>query len=442
MKKRKELFFYITVCVGTALSSSSFTVMAGMFETIHGIWVIISAILAGLFCVFIADSIAELSKRFPSAPGIRTYFKKALSARSSLFFVYFYFIFILIIGSVESCMFSLVFKQMFPGANTSLIITCMLSLIVLFNLVGLSLPRNVQMITTSVVVVAMLFIGIAGGYSGRHNISSMVNSIKDLDQVKWIPLTFGMAIFLYVGFEWVAPLGISPQSYKKLIPISMPIGITINIIIYSIFLSGLCLVIPNGQLSGNIFLHVKYSVAILGTFGPLFALTLSTLVIISTFNSGIMGGCRLIYALGREGNLPKAVTKLSSAGVPYIAILLLGVLICLFSLMVNSLGLILVCAAVGSSMICFIYAALIISGIIIKSRLANLPEGYKSWFPEKLKPSLVVILCIIGLLTLFSISGQYIQTITIFFITVGVAFLLSLAYGYRRPVITMRLTKK
>lgn len=436
MKKNKELFFYITVCMGTALSSSSFTVMSGMFETINGIWVLISTILAGIFCIAIADSIAELASRYPSAPGVRTYLKNAFNPKTSLFFAYLYMLFILIIGSVESCMFSLVVKQLFPTINGSLIIILMLVSVVAFNLIGLELPRNIQMLTTSIVVIALLSLGLAGIYKGHGNMSNLVHEIEDMNQFKWIPLTLGMAIFLFVGFEWVTPLGYSSQSYQRKIPLSMPLGILFNIIVYVIFLTGLCLVVPKAQLSENVFPHVKYALSLFGSAGVWFAAILSSLAIISTFNSGIMGGSRLLYALGREGKLPKFVTKISlSQGVPYVSIIMLGVFVGIVSLFVNAYDIVLVSAAVGSSIICFLYAALMAGSIIINAKGARKQAGYSSMLPEKLKLPFIVILFVIGILSLFSIPGQSNLSITIFLIVIIVAFTLSMIYTHNAPAV-------
>lgn len=439
MKKRSELLFYVTVCMGTALSTSSFTVMAGMFETINGLWAVVSVVLAGLFCILIADSIAELASRYPAAPGIRTYLKNALDKKTSLFFAYLYCLFIVLIGSVESCMFSLVVRTLFPSVPPYWVITGMLFSVILFNLVGLSLPRKVQIITTSVVVLAMLAIGLAGVYAGRAELPRVAAGLGDPGQLRWIPVSLGMAIFLYVGFEWVTPLGFSATSYKRRIPVSMPLGILLNIVVYAVFVLGLVLVLPGPQIAETVFPHVGYLAALFGRAGQWCALVLSAFAIISTFNSGIMGGSRLLYALGREGSMPRVVTTLSGSGVPYVAILLLGGSVYLAALLVSAQGLVLVCAAAGSAIICFVYAALILSGKIIRARPALKPPAYRAVFPEGLQTAFMVLLCAIGCLTLFSIPGGQLYTTLIFGGTVLVAGILCLRGSWNKPLFRSRM---
>src|SRR5690242_16729389 len=101
MKKYSEIIFYATFCAGLALGTSSFTLISALFKTSTGWIVVASVILAALFCILIASSIAELASMYPSAPGIRTYLKEAFSNRFSLFFVYLYLIFMVLVAGIE-----------------------------------------------------------------------------------------------------------------------------------------------------------------------------------------------------------------------------------------------------------------------------------------------------------------------------------------------------
>ncbi|MEI6950397.1 APC family permease [Paraflavisolibacter sp. H34] len=423
MKKGKELFFYVTVCAGTALSTSSFAVMAGMFEVIGGAWVLLCTLLAGLFCIAISDSVSELASRYPSAPGIRTFFKNAFTGKTSLFFTYFYFLFIVIIGAVECNMFSLVFRELFPGAHAFAVITLLLFSVLLFNLAGMELPRNLQIVSTSAVLAVMLAVGLAGVYLGWQRLPQLLAGLSGAGQWKGAPVTLGMALFLFVGFEWVTPLGWSREAYKKLIPLSMPLGITLNLVVYVLFILGLSLILPQKTIAAGVSPHVPYVVALFGQAGRWLAMIISAFAIISTFNSGIMGGSRLVYALGREGSLPKILTRISGSGIPYVAILLLGVSVYAAALYVSAYELVLESAAAGSAIICFIYAALVYSGRVIGQRPGQKPASYQPKFPWKFKVGLIVFLCVIGFLTLFSLPQGIVPTTLLF----GLSVLLALA---------------
>src|SRR5262249_47002980 len=142
-----------------------------------------------------------------------------------------------------------------------------------------------------------------------------------------LPTITGMSIFLFVGFEWVTALGYNRNSYNKLIPRAMYTSIIINIIVYSLVVIGLDSQLTRFDIVATPIPHVSLCTKILGNNGVLLAVLLSCLAILSTFNAGVMGGSRLIYALSREGNLPTWCGTISlRTGTPIGAVLLLGFL--------------------------------------------------------------------------------------------------------------------
>ena len=120
MKKVFELTFYITFGAGIAFGISSFQVISELFKGVNSFWVVVAICLAGLFCMLISSAISELASMYPSSPGIRTYLKVAFDNRVSLLLVYLYLIFMVLVAGVESYMFALVAKAIFPNASAVL----------------------------------------------------------------------------------------------------------------------------------------------------------------------------------------------------------------------------------------------------------------------------------------------------------------------------------
>ena len=90
-------------------------------------------------------------------------------------------------------------------------------------------------------------------------------------QLKLLPAAIAMAIFLFIGFEWVTPLGLRPSSYERLIPNSMPIAITTNMVTYSFFAIGISFQLTPSEISAVSIPQVPYLIKVFGPYGVYFA---------------------------------------------------------------------------------------------------------------------------------------------------------------------------
>ncbi len=414
LKNNSELIFYISVSVGLAVSSLSFTVVSGLFEILNGFWILISIITGGIFCYVIADSIAKLSAIFPTSLGIRTYLLNGLGNRVSLLFSYMYILFIIMIGGIESYIFSLVVNAVFPGISPFIIILFLLLLIISINIVSFEIPRSTQVVLVTFLVISIAAIGISGIVDNSISVSLMINNF-DIKDAIGIPTAIGMSMFLFVGFEWVTTLGTNAEAYKRKIPFSMKTAIVINTIMFSFFCMGILLNLSKDVIISSSIPQVHLAEHLFGFYGSLFALFISLLAILSTFNAGVLGGARFIYLLGREGYLPKATTKISyTTGVPVAAIILLGVLVSLCAVSIIIFEIELELAIICSSIICFTYAVLMLS-LFFLNKNNNIQREKKG--VRLIKYLVIVLLFVFGALGLFSIPEKTTFVILGFIIT-------------------------
>ena len=295
MKGKKELFFYISVGAGLAFGTSSFMLLANLFGVVPGVWVCLGIVLAGLVCMVIAGSVAELASRYPSSPGIRTYLKVALGDKVSLFLVHAYLIFIVLIAGAESYVFALVFKAVFPEASLYLIVLVVLAIIILVNLLGMELPKWFQMLTAYLLIAIIIVLGIMGVINkpAGSTFAFQFDMGENMNNLINLPAAIALGIFLYIGFEWVTPLGFRPASYRKKIPNSMLIAILLNMIAYVCFSLGMPVQL-NKVDPQNAIPQLGYFVNLFGKGGAYFALILSFFAAFSTFNAGIMGASKLV----------------------------------------------------------------------------------------------------------------------------------------------------
>jgi amino acid transporter len=408
MKKFVEIMFYVSFGAGMAFGTCSFTMISGLFEITTAPWVIAAIIVSGLICILISSSIAELASMYPSAPGIRTYLKAAFDNRLSLLLVYLYLIFMVLVAGVESYMFALVVKAIFPSLSPIPVVLGLIAFTILVNGFGLELPRDLQIITTFVLILCVLVLGWYGAYhaGGTARLTQFMEG-SNLGQIKFLPAAVIMAVFLFTGFEWVTLLGFSPKSYEFKIPLSMPLAILTNMAAYMFFAVGIAFQMPRTQIFATPVPQVPYFIGLLGNWGVWVAWALSLLAVFSTFNAGIMGGSRLIYVLTREGNLPKWCATISlRTGAPIGGIIVLGGSATISSLLVVRFDLELIAAVIGSTIVSFVYAAFMLAAIRLRKTQPQLRRGFRSKVPLWLQWAVIVLMPLMGLATLFSQAGM------------------------------------
>jgi amino acid transporter len=409
MKKAFELAFYVTFGAGIAFGISSFTILSELFKVASSFWVIVSICLAGFVCMLLSSAIAELASMYPSAPGVRTYLKVALPPRTSLFLVYLYLMFMIMVAGIESYLFALVVRQLFPQIPALAVVLTLLACTVIVNLLGLELPRGVQMFTTTALILSVLFLGATGAHLSNLHWNANVFSGHPLSQ---IGDALGSAVYLFIGFEWVTMMGFSAKSYERKIPISMPLAILTNIVAYCVFSLALATRIPVSAITASTIPQLPYFVQIFGPRGSVVGLVLSILAIVSCFNAGVMGGSRLIYALAREGNFPKSWGKMSlTTGAPIGGVLALGGMAAIASVIIVSFELEEVAAVVGSAIVCCVYAAFMWAVLRLRKTQPNARRTFRSPLPVWLHWVLIVALPLAGVFALFGIKGKTFQVL-------------------------------
>jgi ethanolamine permease len=402
MKGWRELFFYVTVSCGMALATSVFTMISGLFKVTSGLGAALGVAVAGFFCLIIAMSIGELASMYPSAPAVRTYLKNAFGDAISLVLVYLYLISVVLVGGLESFIFAQVSLAVFPSANALLVIVVLFSSVMAVNLAGLELPRSMQMFTAVAAVAIILIAGAAGLLSPQVPLTATFAAMTP-DLWLSVPAAAGMGVFLYMGFEWVTPLGLRPKSYQWHVPVSMAISVGVLIVAYEMFIVGAASQLSRAAIGSTDVPQVAYFSTLFGPAGLYLALALAVSATVSTFNAGIMGGSRLIYLLSREGFFPAWCSSLSlRTGAPTGAVVLLSTSALASGIAVLLWDAVLLVAVIGAAIICVLYAAFLLSALVLRKKRPDVPRPYRSRVWSPLQWLGVIGLPLLGLQTLLS----------------------------------------
>jgi amino acid transporter len=329
LKKALRMRTLISASAGIALASSDFPALIKAASQVGG-WAIVFVIIgAGLVTGLVALSFAELAGMYPTAAGVRVYTKKAFGDTPSLTITIFYVFFSIIIASAETYIFSAVLHALSPALSARLWVLVFLIVAIVMNILGVEIAGALQDILTYV-----MFAGIIG--LSLYAIFSLNFSVA---HIPFAPAGIGgfgtavaTAIFVYTGFEWTTPLAEEVASGKSVLSYSLPISVGLLTVTFALFAYATMGILPLSQAVHSPIPHLIFGQTLAGRIGLYIMAGVSFLATMTSFNAGVMGNSRLIYALAREGSFPRFMSRLHPKYfTPWIALLIIFSIIAVFS---------------------------------------------------------------------------------------------------------------
>ncbi len=356
MRGARDLIQYLCVSAGMALAVSCFLVLEGLFRYVGGVQVAIAVLVAGGLCLGVAAAVAELASRYPAAPGIRTYFKQAFGNRASLLLTFVYLFMLALVAGVEGVILARVIALAAPQQLASALPGVLLALVLAMNVAGVELSRRVQTLTTLLMIAGVFAIGANALLDAPAALGAPAAPETSL---AGLGTAVALAFFLFVGFEWVTPLGRSPQAYRRSIPWAMLGAVVVLGAMYALFALA---IEHSGSTGAGHSPHVAVARFALGEAGIALAIGLSVLAVFTSLNAGILGASRLVYALAREEQLPRWCARLYlRTGAPVGALSLIGALAAAAMALVVVFELQLAAAAVAAAIVSVTYGALLLA---------------------------------------------------------------------------------
>jgi amino acid transporter len=392
-----DLLEYVAVSAGMMFGASCYLVLGVIAGANSVVDIFLAIAIAATLCIAVALAVGEMASRFPSAPGIRTYLKRAFGDETSLFFTYLSLLVITLFAGIEIKVFwDALWPDTSPHAR-ALATFGLIGVLGYLNITGRELPRLVQLLIFTALVagtMALSWVALTRG--------DMALSYEPIAPQASLISAVGITFFVFIGFEWVTPIAKTPESSRLLIPVSMVIGIATLAITYLFFAVALKLALP-----GNDLLHSKAPHVLLG--GRLFPLhgfllmqCLSVLALVTILNAGVIGASRLLYILGRDksffGWLNKRLSVLNSKGVSTASVAVLCGLCLLSSLLEIYLDAAQNVAQVCAGLYCLVYGAFVASHIRLHKQPVD-RDLFRSRVPISLYYLLSAVLLTLGIAT-------------------------------------------
>jgi amino acid transporter len=304
------------------------------------------------------------------------------------------------------------------------------------NALGIRVYGRVEIVLTAGMWLTLMFFGLAGllhapavdlhGGFGPSRIGTSLEAIASL---------VGMAMFMFVGFEFVTPLAAELRNPSRAIPKAMALGLWAVALCMLIYGTAINRQVPNTQLDATTYLLdtpmaiPQFAERVMGHFGR-FWLGIGLLFAgAATINTLMAGLPRILYGMAVDGALPKVFAYLHPRlKTPLVGIAVSAAIPCIHAWIIHGdvarLGN-LVLAAVCAWGVAYVLVT--VSVISLRIRRPDLPRPYRA--PAYPLPQIVSIVGIITALAYIAPLGTSRREVYVpFGVMLGVTALYALVW--------------
>jgi len=395
LKKVIQLRTVVSSSAGLAMATSCY--LAGFQVAIMTVgelaW--ISILIAGMLCLLSAACFSELTCLYPTAAGIKLYIQNAFNEKTAISISMFYVLGGATIIGAESYLLSSVLLDTVgilysPLADRFFWQVIFIVLVGIINFRGAKLTGGVQDFLTYMMLGFLILVGIYTFFIQGVDMSGVLENPKLTPEN--IFTATAMGVFLFVGFEWVAPLAEETEDYR-MVGKGMLLAIVCLSITYSLFVTAMYSGLTPAQIeSGTTIPHILFAKNLFGSTGAAIFIAMSILASVTSFNSGVLNNSRFIYAMARGNILPRFFSKLHPEyATPWVAIVglvVFAVVISFFILITEQFLFIIVMAA---ALECFIYVVAALCVLRLRKKFPEKKRAFKTPFGG-LIPILVIFI--------------------------------------------------
>ena len=310
----------------------------GQGSSAIGTTFIISMVIACAINILFALSVSELNSLMPNITGGLPQYTLASMGPfvTIVIMVGGYLACNTMVSSAECAMFGNTIQSVFPQAGIPASVYCVIlvAILILINLNGVDIFAKVQDFVAYALIVSLLILGVLGTIkvgTGTPITQPAVLSSKFSD----ITGLCGLAFFLFIGCEYVIPIGDKIDNPRRKIPAGMVISLLL-VLTFQIFMCiGFSHYTPWAQLGKSTTPHVLYGTLLLGPIGTYWMAIVSVLAVVSSVNTVISSLAYIAAGMAKIGLLPEIFNKTNKKGAPVAGILLFGGII----LVINAVGL-------------------------------------------------------------------------------------------------------
>ncbi|MCM2973301.1 APC family permease [Larsenimonas suaedae] len=375
----------IAICVGTVVVQGAMA-SALLGFGIGGVSFLAAMLVATLLAVCNAMTFSELSLMYPQAGTLATYTQKAIGHFPAIVSVYAGYVVVAIFAiPAEFLLVDALLQALFPETLPSHVVPILLlATLAVLNILGTDVFAKLQNVFTFAMIVAIFLVGataliqspspeVAQAAAG---IDSGIGGIVDGSFIGLVAL----AMWMFVGCEFVCPMINDVRQPEKRIPRAMFLSLGIVFVLFSLFCLGAGHYLSTETLTTSPLPYLDLVDGVFGQAGLIIATVMGITATCSTVNTVLAAVPRMISGMAENGQAFAIMGKMHPRyDTPWVSIVFLAVAVLIPFLLIQPEQIIsLVIAAATSWLLAYIVAH--IDVIVLRRRRPEHRRPYRTPF--------------------------------------------------------------
>ncbi|KON32166.1 hypothetical protein AC478_01110 [miscellaneous Crenarchaeota group-1 archaeon SG8-32-3] len=315
--------------IGGTLSAANFVII-GEAAGMAGYAVILIVVVCGLLSLLTMFSYAELGTAIPLAGGEYTFSKVAYGGFTSFLTGWFEWLSNMFYTALSAIGFAYVVSYLFPTINIPLTAVVVVILFAIINLRGTKETATAETIIT-IIVLAILAIFVIGGWSFLQGSPTIPESSSPIGILGIFAAT-AYLFELYLGAEAVAAAQAEVKNPGRNIPLALVLSAVVLIALYTSVVVIAVGIVPPEVLSEQSSPIAYVAEQALGPAGGVLITIGLSIAGLAATNEAILAQSRVLYAMSRDGYMPKALGKVHKRFcTPHIAIIVGSIFTVIFA---------------------------------------------------------------------------------------------------------------
>lgn len=305
LKRKLGFWQAYATATGLVVAGSTMVSLGNGFGSI-GPAFIVAAFAAMIISIIIALSYAELSSIMPGPGMIGDYTLVSMGRFMSIVTLLAgYLVLAATVGPMETMTASMAIEYLIPGVDTMFISFTILVIFMVINVLGVQVFGSVQL---GIVLTLMLSTTVMGVLGLFDIFTVSASTVPEFNPYGWstVMQAIALGLWLFIGIEFVIPMGNEVIKPEKTIPKAMIFGLITIFIVDMLFGFALTRHLDLASLAGADTPQIVGAAAMFGDVGGFFMAAITILAATSSINANFAAIPRMFYGLARKGLLPKA----------------------------------------------------------------------------------------------------------------------------------------
>ena len=322
------LFMAVMIGIGATMGPGIFALPGELAHMIGPLGVLVYLVM-GFMTLFTALNYSELGAAIPLAGGGYSFTSRTMSRPVAFFTGWFFWI-----GNTLACaMYALIFAMTIRAyflPNVSIPLIALATTVVFTAVNYRSMKEAIIVITVMNLVELAILVGVA--LLGLTDIEP--TNLEPLAPMGWGPFVPAMALIYisYVGFELISNASEEIIEPGKTIPRAILITLGISTAIYVLVVAVMMTVVSHTELAESEVPFIFFAERVLGGWGRWFGIIATIMASLSAFSVTLGASARILFALGRDGHLPRFFARLHHKNqIPDVALFACALIVVVFS---------------------------------------------------------------------------------------------------------------